>query len=398
MTVIKDFKKHNKNIFWSIVNQILIIAGTLIVSILAVRLKGKDFFGDFTFLTSLFGLLFFVAASGTREIIIREVALNKEDVFFSGTKYSFIWSFLGSLFLLIIGFWLKEYKSSQIGTTIMWSALIFPFYTSFQTWMSWYKGKKQYFILAILNAIKLILQISGVVFLMINNYSIMLVVLFFLGIEGVYNLIVCVWIVKKYTQTNQKIFTWKKQSWVLSLMDLSVQIFGKADAVIMGLFFSSTTLAIYAIVMKVIEGFSQIIYSAIQGILPSFYKKENLKIQYFYQYFWWSFVIVIILLPIIKYPIEFLYGGEVNEAVRYTQVYLFSLPFFFLAKISNYFLIKYNLDKDIITNKLLAIGLVLVLYLILIPKYNIMGGIVASYVFFIIQFVLNRNSLKKLKN
>jgi len=369
-----------------------IIITTILASVFYVNLSGKDMYGEYIYVLSVYTLLFVIAISGVREIILKAVAQNKEKTYIDATVYSLKYSIIGSFLMLLLGLWFFG-SNRSIGINLMCGFIIFPMYSTGQNWMFWLRGKNQLKILTILNAVKLIVQLFILYYcLTIKLFNGWTICLFFLW-EGIYNVFLTYYYSTKVS--NGLIDdTWKKQSMVLSMMDLSVQVFGKADVIIMGIYHSNAVIAVYSIVMKAAEAFFQMISSIITAIIPEFYKKEKYGLQNFYPYFIVLFIVPILICIFIQYPVKFLYGDEMLGAIPYIKMYSFVIPMYFLTRISNYYLIKMNLNREILVNKIIAITVVFVLYIALIPKYSILGGVIASYFYFIVQFFMNYYSTR----
>jgi O-antigen/teichoic acid export membrane protein len=99
--------------------------------------------------------------------------------------------------------------------------------------------------------------------------------------------------------------SWKKNSFYLTIMDISSIIFGKADLIIVGSLLSVTELAIYGIVMKIIDLFLKMIKSSVESILPRIYGDPNLKLKSFYRPFLLCVIISIFLSLLIGFSIYF---------------------------------------------------------------------------------------------
>ena len=104
-------------------------------------------------------------------------------------------------------------------------------------------------------------------------------------------------------------------------------------------------------------------------------------------------MIPIILYPLVKYPILFLYR-QYPEVVGYAQVYLAVVPFYFLNMIATHLMVKYKLNKEINISRIVSIVTVIILYAVLIPLYGIWGGVISSMFYFIVQLILNLFMLK----
>jgi len=186
---------------------------------------------------------------------------------------------------------------------------------------------------------------------------------------------------------------WKRQSYALTVLNLSTIIFGKVDIVLLGLLFEQTgqmgQVAVYGLVMKFVDVFFSTIKSTIEAVVPSLYKSKTITIRYFYKFFLLSFLLPFALWWIVKYPILFIYPQRYSEVIFYSQVYLTVIPIYFLNLTATYFMIKYKLDNEINLSRIVSIIAVIIFYSVLIPLYGVWGGVISSMLYFIVQLVVN---------
>lgn len=392
----QKIKNCGRNIFWSNLNQGILVLSFLLNSIIFTRLGGMKIYGDFLLLYSILGLLSIISISGVRETILRSVSQGYDRTYFEATKFSLLWSLIGIPILLLIGLYYYFFQSSLLGITLMISSLVFPFFASLQTWMFIMKGKADFKRLALYNLLLKSVQLIMFIVTLTLTKNIMIIFLIYIFIESIFNIIYYLQNEKKYVTNSMIDSGWRKQSYTLSVMDLSSIIFGKADIIIMSIFLNSESVAIYGVIMKILDAFFVGINGSMTAILPQFYKSNKIKINNFYKIIFLSILIPLLLKPIIEYPIIFLYGQVFSEAIIYTQMYLFVIPFFLISKISNHFLIKYKLNNVILITKFVAMISVLILYLVLIPAYGITGGIISSILYFVIQSIINIYIINKI--
>jgi len=98
-----------------------------------------------------------------------------------------------------------------------------------------------------------------------------------------------------------------------------------------------------------------------------------------------SFLIPIILGFFIEPLILVIFTEKYASVVPYCQLYLYVIPFYIIFEFLINYLVKYNMNKEIIISKLLAIIVTIFMYIILIPLFEINGAIIGSIAFFIIQ-------------
>lgn len=390
---LKKNKTHGNNILWSNLSQIILAANHFILSIIIIRLTGKDLYGDFLFIFAIIGVFGIFSVSGIRGTILKAVSQGYDQTYYEGTKFSFLKSLLAVPIILLIGAYFYYYaQKPDIARSLILISAFFPFYSSLRTWSYFLQGKAQFKKLTVYNFIQVAVELPTIALVTFYTDHLTVIAVSFAAIEttfyGIYTYITVRSIGNDRVDDN-----WKRQSYTYTVMDLSSIVFGKADIAIMGFFLAPGSLAIYGLVMKIAEVFFMVIKSTITGILPSFYKATTVRVHHFYKFAVASLLIPLILLPVIKYPILLMYGSELIESIFYAQIYLFVVPIYFLAALSNFFLMKEKLLETILFNKSLVTIGVLFLYLFLIPSYGIIGGIIASMLYFAFEAILNIRSL-----
>ncbi len=380
-------KRYFRDAFWSNLNQLFLSIFFFAFSILLARYSGQYVLGFYLFIMALFGFLSVVAIPGTRTMIIKCVSKNQDKIYSKATKLSFLYSLIGIPILIFIGgFYFK--KDPALGFSLIFLSLFFPFYTGLQTWNSFLKGKGKFKLLTKLNGLKFVTELVILFLLVFYIKNAFIIVLIYLLLESFFNL--CFYFLVLPKKTNGDLDnSWKKNSFYLTIMDISSIIFGKADLIIVGSLLSVTELAIYGIVMKIIDLFLKMIKSSVESILPRIYGDPNLKLKSFYRPFLLCVIISIFLSLLIGFPIKFFYGASFSSAIFLSRIYLFSLPLYFVMSVTNNFLIKFNLTKEINYIRIASSVIVIFFYLILIPLFGLIGGVIASLVYLFFNALMN---------
>jgi len=390
---LRDNRHHFNNIFWSNLNLAITTLVALALSIVFIRMGSKELYGQYLFILSTFGLFSVMAVPGVRTVIFRAVSQGREGVYSKATNFSFMWSLLGIPLLLLAGLYFYFFKAKILGISLMSSAIFLPFIASLQNWIPFLKGRSFFKKLVAYCTIQSFVTFLAVISVILTK-NIIIIIIIYLSVRSIFNII--------YHFKSLKLLAnkkdddgWKKQSFALSIIDFSSLMFGQLDIILIGILLPIGQVAIYGLVMSFIGIFIKGIKSTLEAILPKLYSDDSFVIKSFYKYFLASFFIPLILYPLIKYPIILVYGNEYTEVIRLSKIYLFVIPFYFLFSISHYFLVKYKLNKQININKITSIIVVIALYVILIPIYGIIGGVIASMAYFLVQVILNIRSLNK---
>jgi len=389
---IRELRPHTTNIFWSNLNQMVITIMALLISIVFANFAAKELYGQYIFVLSWFGLFLIVSIPGAQTVVLRTSAQGHDGIYRKATVFRFLCSLGGIPLLMITGIIFYLFKSEIVGVSLISFSLFFPFMTSLQNWTLFLKGRSQFKRLAIYNLIKLSMNLIAVVLSIIFAGKLIIILGAYFMVNSSFNIYYYLKLLK--LRRNDKLdANWKKQSYALTVMTLSTVVFGKVDIALIGTLLTWDQIAVYNIVMKFVNIFFSIIKSTVEAILPNLYQSKKITIRYFYKFFAVLFLIPIILYPIAKYPILFMYR-QYPEVIGYAQVYLAVIPFYFLNMIATHLMVKYKLNKEINISRIVSIVTVIVLYAVLIPLYGVWGGVISSMLYFIVQLVLNLIMLK----
>lgn len=387
-TFIGELRPHTPNIFWSNLNQGIITAFALAVSIVLTRLGSKELYGQYLFILGIFGLFSIISIPGVRICVFRTAAQGYDGVYRKATRFSFLWSLFGIPLLVIAGILIYLFKTKILGTGLIAVALFFPFEEGLQNWMLFLKGRSEFRKLAFYNSVKFCINLAAITASIVFTYNIIVILVSYFLVNGGFNIFYHFKVVNSL-KNNEVDEAWKRQSLSLTVVILSTVIFGRVDVVLIGALLPFGEVAIYGLVMKFTDVFFRIIQSTAEAIIPNLYQSKKITVRYFYKFFLLSFLIPVMLYPLIKYPVLLLYGRECFEVVSFSQLYVFIIPFYFLDTIATHFMIKYKLNREINISRIASMIAVVVLYAILIPLYGIKGGVISSMLYFVIQLVMN---------
>ncbi len=385
---VEEFKPHTSKIFWSNLNQGVTTAFALAVSIVLTRLGSKELYGQYLFILGIFGLFSIISVPGVRICVFRTAAQGYDGVYHRATRFSFLWSLLGIPLLVITGIFIYLFKARILGIGLIAVALFFPFEESLQNWMLFLKGRSAFRKLAFYNSIKFFISLLAVTTSIVFTKNIIVILVAYFLVSSGFNIFYHLKALNSL-KNDEVDEGWKRQSLSLTIVILSTVIFGRVDVVFIGALLPFGEVAVYGLVMKYIDVFFRIIQSTVEAIVPNLYQSRKITIGYFYKFFLLLFLVPIILYPLIKYPVLFLYGQEYSDVVGFSQLYVAVIPFYFLNTIATHFMIKYKLNKEINLSRIISMIAVVVLYATLIPLYGILGGVISSMLYFVIQLAMN---------
>ena len=218
--------------------------------------------------------------------------------------------------------------------------------------------------------------------------SIIFLVLIFVFLKVFFNIVFTKYS-KRHLINNQIDYKWKTQGYSLSILDLSSIVFNSIDTFLIGVFLSLESVAIYGITLNIGNIFILIIVSFIEVFLPRLYRSKNdFLLKDMFIFFFLGFGISILLGFIIEFPIILLYTQKYSDAVFYCRIYLYIIPFRILSAFLGPYLIKHNMNKEINLSKIITISFTIASYILLIPQLGIIGAVISSIGFFIVQDII----------
>jgi O-antigen/teichoic acid export membrane protein len=375
-------------VFWANLNNGINAVSYLLISVMLINNQKEALYGRFIILISVFSMLSLLSITGIRATVLRALAQGYDKTYVQATKFSLKFSIIGIVVLCAAGSYYCIYQDKDIGTILFLSILFFPFFSVLNIWEYALKGKSRFKMSACFTFIKVGAQLVYVFVISGRTDSLLLLFMGYMMLDAVFNIVFFLYVKAKIIGNDNPDQGWKTQSYTMTFLDLSSAIFGKADILIMGVFINPAVVAVYTVVMKINDFFYMIIKSTFLAFLPEFYKNK-IKVTVLIKPVLLVALISIISSLFIAVPVRIAYGEYVENIAGYSRIYLLALPLYFMATVSNHYLIKTRQNASIFRNKLIAISVTVLLYFVLIPTLGIAGGIISSFVYFALQTVCN---------
>lgn len=385
-------------IILSNLQQLMLMLSVFLPSVLFSRFASKIDYGIFVLALSFITLLSILAMPGLHTVALKAATKNQDYIYINSSRLSLYWSFWGVPTVALIGAFYIWQGHLQLGKALLLGSLFFPFYSAGKIWMFYLKGKSKFGLLLFFQFIKSFLQIGVIWLLLLNAMPVCYSILAFVIIEAFLNSTFMLYTFRglKYQDAN-KDTSWRSQGYALTLMNFSSMVFNKLDVIILGLLLPFAQVAIYDLVMKLIMALNMWIKSSIEAVLPQIYKEEGKSISFFYKFFFLLFGVSGLLSLIIPWVVNIFWGTDYIEVSYYAQLYVFVLPFYYIGTLTKHYLIKYELNWWINFAELISIFLTMIAYFILISLLGVMGGILASYLYFLLFIPINFYALWKFK-
>lgn len=387
-SVYLDSKKlvysYKSNVFWMNLCRSLNILTAIIFSVTFARLASHELYGQYIFVISIVSLFSLIGMPGVRTTIFRSVSQGEDGFYWDATKFSFSWALLGVPMLILTGIYFYVFKTPVVGLSLISASLFFPFVYALKNWKNFLKAKENFSTFVVYESSIAISKTMMVLLVLITGSRnlVYLTTVYFLVIS-VLNILYFVKSLKLIDRDGYEL-KWKTESYEYTLLDFSSYSFSKLDRVLIGFFLAFGEVAIYNIAMKMADTIFKFIKSSIEALLPGFFKDEY-QFKKFYPIFLLLFIIPVVLQPVVEHLIVFLYTERYIESVFYARIYLFAVPFYFMSYVSSQALIKNHLSREVNKAKIASLVLFLITSVILIPSIGLLGGLIASLIYYPVQ-------------
>jgi O-antigen/teichoic acid export membrane protein len=349
-------------------------------------------FGELQLILSWITLLSFFSLNSFGTIVLKASAQGYPLFFRRASLICFLFALLGSLVLFVVGFY---FESEKFQLFII-AAIFFPFYSGINLAQHYFTGKKEYKKYSYLVILTQILVTSLQVFALLFANSLKLVLLFTLLSTSIINLLITIYLVlnlqseeKSQKQENELI----EYGISLSFINIIPSIAGKIQFIILEAFTTPETLAIYAI--------AQLLPSRIKSLFRTLIipfavhlatKEKNESIDFARKaiillllYGLVSTILVSIFLPLF---IQIIYGNKYDDSIFYSILLLVNLLFMPTNSIIGSVIIYQGYKKVYAKITTFKSVFSIILYIILIPFFEIYGIIFTVVLLSVFTFLL----------
>ncbi len=396
-------RKVFNNVFFSMVDKLLVLFCQMLISIIVARSLGATDFGKYNFFIVVYGFVNSFSSFGMEQIVTKEFAANKDRqrlVFRAAVIVATIaaaFTELGVILLQIVTGFLTWLEVAALGAICLFNiSSVFKYYmNAVYRIESIVKIKNLLLILVlVLDGILLIIKAPVEYFILafaLRECSVMgaSLIAFVLSKENVR--------LKKESLVSDNVFPVIKKlvrlCFPLLLTGLSVSIYMRIDQVMIRDMLDERQLGIYSAGIKLVEVFFNVPTAVTAGLLPYFAEKYAHDSEVFWKRFEqlanglnacaYLFAIVIVLLG--KWIINFLYGEEYFDAVRVLVVYAWAAIPVAMGSVRGICLSVLEYSGLTFSFSVSAAVVNVVLNLLLIPRLGIVGAAVASVVAYLLQ-------------
>jgi len=383
-----------KNSFFLMLSQILSKIFNLGLILVLTRLLGKSDYGLYSFSFSYVSLFVFISHLGIINLLVREIARNKEEAnqFLSHSFPAML--LLSGGFLVVVNIipYFLHWSDTEYLITV-----IFSFYFILDILAHYFLGvthafEKMEYQAVISVSERLLLLISGLI-AWYFDFSLITVVLLFAIIMGLKAYASYIIVIQKFVSFSPKLnFSFivpiLKEAYPFALVGLFVAVSARIDIIMLKGFHSVDTVAVYSVARKIIESLSFLPESINYAIIPALSVLYLTQTERFTQTFQKTFILMMViavpcvsgLLILAPRFIDLLFEPEFSDASLALQ--WLSIAFLMMFIKTSFFAVFTSAGKQHLFAVFFGISTAIniLLNLLLIPKYNILGASISAIV------------------
>lgn len=394
------FKNIFKNTGWLFLAEAMNKGTFFLITIIIARSFGSELFGQFNYAISFVIIFSVIADFGINNLIVREVARDKENIALLIGSSLIIKIFLSILtILLIIVSTIFTHKSLEVNTMVY----ILSFYVIFNSYNTFSKSIYRAFekmkfetFLKFVESITLLLYVSAV---SIYVKDLKTLILGFALASLITFLISVKWIKKFFTKfifkfNKKTILFILKETWPFALAGIFVTLYFNIDTVMVSWIKGDIETGLYSVAYNFIFAASLIpalLNASFYPILSREYKNlfiiKKQIIKYLYLTIGLGVFLSGMLFLLSEFLIKIIYGNEYVNSVYSLRILALVLPFLFLF---NYLgIIFSSINKQLVVTVVSFIGIILniILNFYLINKFGQVGAAMASLVTIIVMLI-----------
>ncbi len=386
-----------KGSFWIFFGKIGIFVIAFAKMIAFGRYADQEVYGIYAFILSMATILVTFSLPGINTSLIKAIVRNKEGTLKLATKERLKFSLLGSFVSLIVSGWYFYNENYPLAIAFLVVALLLPSQSVFSIFSSFWMGRKNFeknSKYELLSAF-LVALITIPVIIITNNPIVIIVALF--GSQSIFNGILLLKTLKqrKNDEILQETISFGKN---LTVMGAITVVVNQIDKIILWKFFGPIQLAIYS--------FAQTPINQIYGMLPigtlalPRIGEKGVKeikegiLKKFRKLLIASIFLCIITILIAPYFYKIIFPQYINSA-PYFQVFALAILFAPFALLESS-LVAETKKRELYIISTISPLLKVLLFLILIPFWQIWGIIIAILLARLIESILTLHFFSKI--
>ncbi len=315
--------------FWLTFGQVVSAITGLALSIIFARLLPKETYGNYKFITSIFGMIAITSIPGLGAAVTQAVVKKHDNTIYTAIKTRIRWGLLGAL--ASIGTAIYFYAKSNIDFAIIFgaAALFLPFMDSLNTYDCLLQGRKDFKKSNILYSIGQLIVLAAIAATVVVTKNIVWITISYIAswtlVRGAFFLYIKKDI-NKDSSSDASAITYGKH---LSLMSVLATLTGQLDKVLAFHFLGAAQMAIYAFAIALPEQVRVILANINTLLFPKFVQHDDRVIHgamrnKFIKLFIFSSAIVGCYIISAPFVFKILFPKYL-DSVRYSQVFALSM-------------------------------------------------------------------------
>lgn len=378
--------------FWLSFGQIGISVIAFILSITFARYVSKEVYGTYRFLLSLFWTLTAFSFSGLSSAVVRAIAQGKEGAYKQSFKYTIIGSIPMSLIACGISIYHFSHNNSILGFGALLIGILGPFFQLAYLYGSFLEGKKEFrynsLFGIILNGIPAIALIASTFFVQ-NSLTFFLIYLLTHILTGSS---LCFFTFRKFKPNTIKSDNLLEVGAHFSAMNILATISAQIDQLLTFHYLGAAQLAIYSFTKAIPDQLLALFNTAPSLAFPKFANRAAHEIA---QTFWRKIIGFTLFAGLTSisfyfaapYIFEYIFPKYI-DSIFYTQIYAFALiPIATIIPVT--VLQAHTAKRELYIFNIASATFNIVALIILIPKYFILGAVIAKIVSRVFNFALS---------
>ncbi|MDD2505596.1 MAG: flippase [Bacilli bacterium] len=389
-----SFKKILGNSMWSIIQNIISLVLSVLVTSIVARYLGAEKYGLVNYIISVVMLFTSFSTLGMETILIKEFVDNKENEGrVIGT--SFFMRLAGGIILLIISqitlmILSPNDKTVQIIGAVMGSCMIFR---SFEVIEYYLQSKMKLKISSIIRIITLVFASTSKILVVVFNWGIIGFTFSYLIDAIISGILFYCWYKLKVNEKWKIDFKYAKailsKCWYIAISGLMVTIYMRIDQVMLGSMMDDKIQnGLYSAAVRIAEMWYFIPLAIITSFKPAIMNSkkvnENEYVRILQRLYDLTVIIGVVCGVVITIfaplAIDILYGAEFSGAAKILSVSVWAGLFATLGSARSVWLVTEGLQKYSITYTLVGCILNIGLNIFLIPNYGAFGAAIATLV------------------
>lgn len=386
--------KYLSNISWLLIEKILRLIAGLLVGIWVARYLGPEQFGKLSYAQSFVAIISVLAVLGLNDVVIRDLVKDEHqrDILL-GT--AFVLKLIGSMLVLALITILMQFQSNDFETIIIIiviaSSLIL---NSFNVIDFYFQSKVLSKYIVYSNIFSLIIS-SIIKIVLILNQAPLLAFAFVILFDS---FILACGFIFVYSKNKLSIFNWTinkalaksllKNCWPLILSGFVISLYMKIDQIMIKEMLGVSSVGQYAAAVQLSEAWYFIPMVISASLFPAILNAKQISKELYYSrlqrlYDLMAWMAILIALPMTflsTWLIGLLYGVQFEQAGGVLTIHIWSAVFVFLGVSSSKWYMAENLQVYLFYRTLAGAVINILLNLVLIPRYGLYGGAIATLV------------------